>query len=934
MINLILITTFICAISNFVAHGTISFCDSPSTSGLGDGNALNNLGFQDPASPLMEGIIALHSDMWAIMLFVAGFVLTMILVTLNRFGATTAPVSYKVHHHNLIEMIWTTIPALILCVIAVPSFTLLYSLDEVVSPSLTVKAMGRQWYWCAPSNGDLDWKVSQAAYIFTCLTSQSVVLSDKTTKCSTYLTLLPQGKTGFLIKMAERLRGPKHVENGWLIRRCLGEYATQTKGAMVIKRNASGIHTSPQEDIEELEHSLRSNKTSVQIEPTGRRLLRHVGPRFSPKTLAKPNHWNSGLTKAGNGYVNGDSIVVKYYSEGSQFRTNDQPEVDSNEYTSGEALTPPLYLKYGYLGPRELEIGKYRSLFQPLIYKIAYDTIKSKPGNTTPGVDKQTLNGIGLAWIDKIIKSMKDRSFQFQPAVRRYIPKPNGKLRPLGIPTAKDKVIQQALKLIIEPLFEPHFLNSSHGFRPHRSAHTALKTVKSWTGITWMIEGDIKGCFDNVDHSTLEKFLKIHIKDQNLIGLYWKAVNAGYINNGNLEAHSLTGVPQGGILSPLLSNVYMHQLDVFVETLKLKYNTFTNRRGAKQNPTYTAKLRELSKLRAAKDGPAIRNAEFELRNVPSTIKTSTRIYYVRYADDWVIGVRGPKSMAENVKDEVKTFLQNELKLELSLEKTTIVHLATQKAFYLGTQIRRHSSSYSESLIRRVKQKQIRGTNSRILLECPINRIVKRLEEHGYSHFSDGQPKAVTKWIYMRPEEIILRYNAVIRDYLNYYSFTNNRNMLQRIIWILRFSAVFTLARKWNISPKQVFRKLGSNLTYKIENKTPKRFKTKSYSLDLGNLTIQPMKFDLINCERIIDPEKLKYFSTRSHFTLDKPCCVCGSASNVEMHHIRHLRKDSSKENKLQVLFNQIKRKQIPVCRSCHMTIHAGKYDGRKLGKLA
>jgi group II intron reverse transcriptase/maturase len=559
----------------------------------------------------------------------------------------------------------------------------------------------------------------------------------------------------------------------------------------------------------------------------------------------------------------------------------DQPGVDHERYTPGEAIAQltfdpkdhvlPLLIAQGQEGQKKVEIGKYSSLFLPIIYKIAYDQIKSKQGNTTPGVDKQTLDGIGPAWIDTVIGKMKDRSFQFQPALRRFIPKPNGKLRPLGIPTPKDKVVQQAIRLIIEPLFEPHFLNSSHGL-PYCSAHSALKEVKRWTGITWMIEGDIKGCFDNVNHNKLEQLLKRQIKDHELIALYWKAVNAGYINNGKLEPHSLTGVPQGGILSPLLSNVYMHELDEFVETLKTKYNKSVNRRGSIQNPDYTAKLKQLKTLRAKGDGKAIRKAE-EQRSTPSVIRTATRLYYARYADDWVIGVKGPKSLAENVKQEVQTFLQTKLDLELSQEKTTITHLATKPAFFLGTVIRRHGQAYSQGLIRRQGKKSIKGSNVRILLECPIDRIVKRLEDQGYVHKADGKPKAVTKWIYMKPEEIILRYNAVIRGYLNYYSFANNRNMLQRIVWILRFSAVFTFARKWNISPKQVFRKMGSKLAYQVDQETSEGVRRKTYSLDLGDLSIQPMKFDHIKTSSSIDPVKLKYFSSRSHFTLDKPCCA-------------------------------------------------------------
>nr|AZP40177.1 hypothetical protein [Ulva compressa] len=729
-------------------------------------------------------------------------------------------------------------------------------------------------------------------------------------------------------RMAERLEGPKHVKKGRLSWRCSSEKAAQTKSATVALRNASGIHTSPQVDTIEPVHRYRSAKSSVRAEPNGEGLLRRAGPRVSPKALVKPNHWNSGLAKGRKPYANGDLIVVRKYSnQGGQSRTMDQSGVDEKSYTPEEAMTRPAR-KAG------IEIGRYSSLFQPKIYKIAYEAIKSKRGNTTPGVDKATLDGIGLAWIDKTIGSMKDRSFSFQPAVRKYIPKPNGKLRPLGIPTPKDKVVQQAIRLIIEPLFEPYFLNSSHGFRPNRSAHSALKEIRSWTGITWMIEGDIKGCFDNVDHHILEQLLKKRIRDPNLISLYWKAVNAGYVNNGALEPHSLTGVPQGGVLSPFLSNVYMHELDVFVEELKTKYTQSTNRRGVIQNPEYTKILKRLRELRAKGDGRSIRAAELERESIPSVIRTGTRIYYARYADDWVIGVRGSRALADEVKGAVQTFLQQQLKLELSREKTAITHLPTSQAFFLGSIIRRHSRKYMQGLTRKRGLQKVRGSNTRIILECPINKIVTKLKQQGYAHEADSKPKAVTKWIYMKPEEIILRYNAVIRGYLNYYSFVNNRNMLQQIVWILGYSAMFTFARKWNISPNKVFKKLGNPPTYKMTRKTRHGAKSVSYKLDRGDLTIRPMQFDLIN-GKSIDPAKIKFYDVRSHFSLDKPCCVCGSDQNVEMHHIRHLRKDApGPKNRLKRLLLQIRRKQIPVCRQCHKVIHDGKYDGRKLGSLA
>ena len=726
--------------------------------------------------------------------------------------------------------------------------------------------------------------------------------------------------------MAKRLMGQKHVKKGRLSRGCLGENTAQAKSVKVAFRYVSGIHTSPQVDITEPVLRYRSAKSSMRIEPNGEGLLQQAGPRISPKALVKPNHGNSGLATGRKPYANGDLVVArKFSSEGGQFSTTAESCVDS-QYTLEETVAQ------SDIGA-DIKVGCYSTLLHPKIYKIAYESIKSKPGNTTPA-DKQTLDGIGKAWVSQTIHTMKDRSFQFKPAVRKHIPKPNGKLRPLGIPTPKDKVVMQALRLIIEPLFEPHFLNTCHGFRPNRSAHSALREIKSWTGITWMIEGDIVGCFDNVNHHILERLLKSKIKDHNLISLYWKAVNAGYVNNGALEPHSLTGVPQGGVLSSLLSNVYMHELDVFVEGLRKEHTVSRNRTGTIQNPEYTAATRKLKKLRTAlHDVSEIRKVEAERERIPSVIRTGTRIYYARYADDWVIGVRGPRSLAVKIKQQVEAFLRNELNLELNQDKTAITHLSTEKAFFLGSIIRRHPQSYMQGLIRKVGNRRVRRSNTRILLECPINKIVSKLIDQGYAH-TDGTPKAVTKWIHMKPEDIILRFNGVLRGYLNYYSFANNRNMMQRIVWILTFSAVFTFARKWNLSPKKVFKKLGNPPTYKTETETRRGTKVVSYRLDQGDLAISPMKFDLIKNDKFIDPAKIKYFSLRSHFSLDKPCCICGSLQEVEMHHIRHLRKDTPRTNNpLKRLFLQLKRKQIPVCKTCHRVIHQGKYDGKRLGSF-
>jgi len=312
---------------------------------------------------------------------------------------------------------------------------------------------------------------------------------------------------------------------------------------------------------------------------------------------------------------------------------------------------------------RNLEVSReieplYKELFNAELYKTAYQKIRSKPGNMTPvftfgqrpkGADGDTLDGISNKWVEEVIKKMKERTFQFKPSTKVYIPKENGKTRPLGIPTPKDKIVQQAIRIILESEFEPLFLNSSHGFRPNRSTNTAVFEVRKWNGVTWIIEGDLKGFFDNIDHHKLAELLKRRIKDQNLMDLYWKLVKAGYVNNGQYQ-NSFLGVPpiafdksiakEGGVLSPLLSNIYLHEFDLFMQELMAKYSSEKKKRISRTNPTYTKLRKLIAKMETSTLTPRqkseLRDLKFLYTRTSSVIRdslTATRIYYNRYADD-------------------------------------------------------------------------------------------------------------------------------------------------------------------------------------------------------------------------------------------------------------------------------------------------------------
>lgn len=721
----------------------------------------------------------------------------------------------------------------------------------------------------------------------------------------------------------ERLKGPQHAGNGQVRKDHLFKKSALVRCAMVTTRNPKEISTSQPVGGNRQALDFYSSNSSGDYKKTRLAKLQQAVEGFAPTAQSDQSQRNSGLPNPGNWHGNGGSIVGRKKQKVSS--KGNQPKI-SRISQVGQLGTPGENKRKRDLLDVEIGswIGKYSSLFQADLYKIAYEKIKSKPGNMTPGEDGETLDGMSNEWIQGTIRKMKDRSFQFKPAVRKLIPKPNGKLRPLGIPTPKDKVVQEAVRTIIEPLFESRFKDSSHGFRPNRSPHTALKQIRGWSGITWMIEGDIKSYFDNIDHYVLANLLEREIKDQNLIALYWKLVKAGYVNNGHREPHSLTGVPQGGVLSPLLSNVYLHPFDVYMEKLKKEYTTAG--RLSKVNPKYNKIRLAEKRLRQRKDlNPQelseLKSLTDERCQTPSIQRIGTRLYYCRFADDWVIGITGNKELAERVQNLAEEFLRTELKIELNRKKTKVTHLVSDKALFLGTEIGRRGPKYNESMRTRIGGKIIRKQSSRTVLTAPINKLVSKLQDQGYCD-NAGKPKAITKWIYLRPENIISRYNAVLRGILNYYSFVENRNLLQRIVWILRFSACFTLSRKWNISPTKVFKKLGSQLTIKGEKNEV------VISLDIPvSLARTPNRF-MISSDAKFDPYKVKLYDVRSQSVLDKPCLLCGTVEKVEMHHVKHIRKGPVKG--FTQVMAQLNRKQIPVCRSCHKLIHEGKYDGISL----
>ncbi|WP_420975145.1 group II intron reverse transcriptase/maturase [Bacillus thuringiensis] len=581
----------------------------------------------------------------------------------------------------------------------------------------------------------------------------------------------------------------------------------------------------------------------------------------------------------------------------------------------------------------------YRLLYKKDLYIIAYERIKSKPGNMTQGTDKATIDGFSSKWIESIIHDLKNEKFQFKPVRRTEIPKANGGKRKLGIPTIRDKIVQEVMRIILDSIYDSpkgaYFHKSSHGFRPNKGTHTALKEYRQkWQATNWIIEGDIKGCFDHIDHHILINILKKKIQDEKFIRLTWKLLRAGYMEFGTF-ANSLIGTPQGGLVSPILANVYLHELDNKAEELKNKFNKGKAKR---RNPEYgriASKRGYYLKKNSGKITPTIKELTKQMRNMSWGITNDPefiRLRYIRYADDWILGVCGSLELAKQVKEEFKFFLQEKLKLTLSEEKTSITHAQSGQAHFLGTDLS-NGRSGGHIFVTTTTQKAKRHYKSRAgkttpTMKASITKLVQKLCLKGFCT-PNGVPLCKDGWTTLDTDQIISRFNSINRGIQNYYRFVDNFAKIGRIQYILKFSLAKTLAKKYRISVSKVFKRFGKNITFRTKSTNGKTYVVSFYNNH--DWTRQPSAFQT----RDTKPELLKVMGNmRVRSKLGNPCAICNAKQDIEMHHIRHIRRNKKTRNSFNDVLSEINRKQIPVCKECHKKIHRGEYDGFKLSNLA
>jgi group II intron reverse transcriptase/maturase len=527
-------------------------------------------------------------------------------------------------------------------------------------------------------------------------------------------------------------------------------------------------------------------------------------------------------------------------------------------------------------GRRDLPCNElFRQLFNPQIYLLAYGRLYSNHGAMTPGADGETADGMSLAKIGRVIEALRHERFRFRPARRIYIPKKNGNKRPLGLPSWSDKLVGEVIRLLLEAYYEPRFSDRSHGFRPRRGCHTALSEVADqWTGTTWFIEGDISDCFGSLDHEVLLSTLAEKIHDSRFLRLIRQMLQAGYLEDWIWNA-TLSGAPQGGVVSPILSNIYLDRLDRFIETVLIPQYTGGVSRAS--NPAYD-RMR-MAAARARKRGSLAAAREFrkQQRSMPSKDPQDPgyrRLRYCRYADDTLLGFAGPKAEAEQIRQRLAQFLRDDLKLELNPDKTLITHARTRAASFLGYEITVQHSATRPTV------------NGSVALRVPREVIKAKCA----LYLKHGKPERRTELMNRDDLTIISTYGEEFRGLVQYYLLAGDVWRLSRLKWVAQTSMLKTLAARHRSTVSAMARK------HRAKISTPDGLRTcyeasieragrKPLVARFGEIPLKRQKKAVLQDRQPARPVPRKELITRLRMGR---CELCEQSAPVEVHQIRKL----------------------------------------------
>jgi len=568
----------------------------------------------------------------------------------------------------------------------------------------------------------------------------------------------------------------------------------------------------------------------------------------------------------------------------------------------------------------------YRNLYCEDLFLTAYGRLYRNEGALTPGSTDDTVDGMSLKRIQEVIEQLRCERFRFRPSRRTNIPKKKGGKRPLGMPNFTEKLVQEVLRMLLEAYYEPRFRDSSHGFRYQRGCHTAITSIKQrFVGATWFIEGDIRGCFDNINHDVLMDILSRDIHDGRLLNLIRLGLRAGVLDDWRYEA-TYSGTPQGGVLSPLLSNIYLHELDMFIEDTLIPQYTRGKQRA--QNTEY----RRLSKQiqRGKKRGEDVTQIVQQRRQLPSLDTHDPnfrRLRYIRYADDFILAFSGPKAEAKAIKEAIGDFLQSTLKLEMNTEKTLITHARSQHAVFLGYDVSIYQADDKMSLGGNGNRRCING---QIRLGIPFGLV----DEHIRRYKRNGKIVGDGALIAYSDAHIIDTFQARFRGLSEYYKYAVDRSHLNKLQYVMEVALIKTLAGKFRTSAAKTYRKYRGKKTVEghtyrtIQVEVPTKSGSRLIYWGAIPLRVQSISHGTLN--DYIGYDRKYARADLIQRLLANQCELCNSKQDIEVHHVRKLanlkKRWAGRRKKPDWVVRMIglQRKTLVVCRKCHIDIHAGR----------
>lgn len=584
------------------------------------------------------------------------------------------------------------------------------------------------------------------------------------------------------------------------------------------------------------------------------------------------------------------------------------------------------------MGEKRIPLTRvYRNLFSEELFLHAYSRLYRNEGALTPGTENDTIDGMSLERIRVIIAQLKEERFYFRPSRRIQIPKKRGGTRPLSIPNFSEKLVQEALRLLLEAYYEPRFRDSSHGFRPGRGCHTALTSLKQqFRGAKWFIEGDIRGCFDNIDHEVLLRILSRDIHDGRLLNLIRRCLKAGVVEKWKYH-QTYSGTPQGGVLSPLLANIYLHELDTFVEDMLMPRYTQGSVRAS--NPAYDYFRTKIKRAQQRGDTAQVEEWAAQQRSLPSKDPNDPnfrRLKYIRYADDFILAFIGPKSGAEAIRTAIGEFLQQHLHLEMHPTKTLITHARTDHAKFLNYAVSvQFNDSKMTMAARGGRKRPVRSVNGVVRLGIPHGLVTERLKRY-QKHGKPVHEPALTEF---SDAHIIDAYQRRFQGLSEYYKYAVDRWRLSQLEFVMEIALVKTLAYKFKVRAPQIFRRYRQKVEVDgrdqkliaVSVTTAKRerliyFGGESLRVErTGKGVIR----DTIPYERGWNSHSELLQRLNAH-----TCEVCGKQGNCEVHHIRKLADLNKPGRKARPEWMErmaaMRRKTLIVCPECHKDIHAGR----------